>query len=124
MILLDSHAWIEYLAAGKLADKYAKYIEEANDENTITPAVVVYEVYKKIKQEKGEEKALEAYAQIKRTRITPLTEQLAMSAAEASLKLGLSKADAIIYATAENEKANLVTSDAHFKELENVEFIE
>lgn len=124
MIIIDSHGWIEYLAAGKLSDKYAKYIEEASYENTITPTVVVYEVYKKIKREKGEEKALEVYAQIMRTRVIPLTEELAMSAADASLKLGLSMADAIIIATAENEKATLVTSDAHFKGFENVEFIE
>ncbi len=55
MILLDSYGWIEYFAAGELADKYAKYVEQANEENTITPTIVIYEVYKKIKREKEEE---------------------------------------------------------------------
>lgn len=124
MILLDSYGWIEYFAEGKLADRYARYVEQANKENTITPTIVIYEVYKKIKREKGEEKALEAYAQITRTKIVPLTENLAMKAADVSLKFGLSMADAIVYATAKNEGAKLVTSDEHFKGFEDVEFID
>ena len=32
MILLDSYGWIEYFAAGEFADKYAKYVEQANEE--------------------------------------------------------------------------------------------
>ncbi len=126
MILLDSYGWIEYFdfAAGELADKYAKYVEQANEENTITPTIVIYEVYKKIKREKEEEKALEVYAQIMGTKIIPLTEGLAMSAADISLKFGLGMADAIVYATAKTERAKLVTSDEHFKGLEGVEFIE
>jgi predicted nucleic acid-binding protein len=124
LILLDSYGWIEYFAEGKLADRYARYVEQANKENTITPTIVIYEVYKKIKREKGEEKALEAYAQITRTKIVPLTENLAMKAADVSLKFGLSMADAIVYATAKNEGAKLVTSDEHFKGFEDVEFID
>jgi predicted nucleic acid-binding protein len=123
LILLDSYGWVEYFAAGKLAAKYEKYVEQATEENTITPTIVVYEVYKKIRREKGEEAGLEVYGQLTRTKIIPLNEELAIGAADVSLKLGLSMADAIIYATARSEKARLVTSDEHFKGLENVEFV-
>lgn len=124
MILLDSYGWIEYFAEGKLAGKYAKYVEQANAENTITPTIVIYEVYKKIKQERGEEVALKAYAQLLGTKLIQLNEALALIAADVSLKFGLGMADAIIYATAKKERAKLVTSDEHFKGLEDVEFIE
>lgn len=124
MILVDSYGWIEYFANGLLAEKYGKYIESASEENTVTPTIVVYEVYKKVKREKGEEKAMEAYAQIARTKIIPLDESLAMDAADFSLELKLGMADAIIYATAKREKAKIVTSDEHFKGLKDVELIQ
>ena len=37
--------------------KYVPFIEEADIENTVTPTIVIYEVYRKIKGLKGEEKA-------------------------------------------------------------------
>jgi predicted nucleic acid-binding protein len=89
----------------------------------VTPTIVVYEVYKKVRREKGEEMALEVYGQLARTRIVPLSEELAISAADLSLKLKLSMADSIIYASAKSEQARLVTSDEHFKGLEGVELI-
>jgi len=123
LILIDSYGWIEYFAEGPLADKYAQFIEEASPENTVTPTIVIYEVYRKIKRVKGEEKALEAYAQISRTRIIELTESLSLEAADISLKIGIGMADSIIVATAKAYKAEIITSDRHLKEVENVKFI-
>lgn len=123
MILIDSYGWIEYFAEGPLADKYAPFIEEANTENAVTPTIVIYEVYRKIKGLKGEEKALEAYAQISRTKIVELTPHLSLEAADISLKLGLGMADSIIVATAKAYNAQIITSDKHLKEIENVKFI-
>lgn len=124
MILLDSYGWIEYFTEGPLAGKYAKYVEDVNEENTVMPTIVVYEVYKKIKGEISEEKALEAYAQLMRAKVIPIDISLAIEAADFSLKLGLGMADAIIYAAAKREGTRIVTSDEHFKGLEDVEFIE
>ena len=123
MMLIDSYGWIEYFTDGPLADRYAPYIEEADEGNTITPTIVLYEVYKKIKGGRGEGEALEAYAQLSRTRIIPLTESLAMRAADISLEFKLGMADAIIVATAEAYDAVIVTSDKHLRGLRNVEFI-
>lgn len=124
-VLIDSYGWIEYFGDGQLAEKYARYIEKANTENYITPSVVLYEVYKKIKKEKNEEKALEAYAYIVTyTKISPLDERISINAAEKSLELGLGMADSIIIATAEYNNAKIVTSDKHLKELESVLYIE
>lgn len=124
MILLDSYGWIEYFGDGPLAGKYAKYVEAVREENTVIPTIVVYEVYKKIKGDISEEKALEAYAQLMRAKVISVDASLALEAADFSLKLGLSMADGIVYATAKREGAKLVTSDEHFKGLKDVEFIE
>ena len=123
MILIDSYGWIEYFAEGPLADKYSQFVEEASAENTVTPTIVIYEVFRKIKQMKGEERALEAYAQISSTRIVELTEPLSLQAADISLKIGLGMADSIIVATAKAYNAEIITSDRHLKEVGNVEFI-
>lgn len=123
-VLIDSFGWIEYFGEGSLAGKYAEYIEKANRREYFTPSIVIYEVYKKIKKEKSEEKALEACAYILAyTSIVYLTEKIALGAAEISLKRGLSMADAIIKATAELKNAEVITGDRHFKGLENVEFL-
>lgn len=124
MRLIDSYGWIEYFSDGPLAKKYAPYIEDVNENNTVTPTVVVYEVYKRLKKEKGEQVALEAYAQITRTRLVPLDDALALSAADTSLKMGLAMADAIVFTTAKTFSADLVTSDPDLKGLDGVRIIE
>ena len=122
MILVDSCGWLEYFCDGPLAEKYYSYLK--NLRTVITPTIVVYEVYKKIRKEKSEESALLAVAQIKETEIIPLTESLALSAADVSLAYTLPIADAMVYATGKTRKAKIITSDWHFKNLENVVFIE
>jgi predicted nucleic acid-binding protein len=123
LILIDSYGWIEYFGDGPLADSYAPFIEDADDKVTVTPTIVVYEVYRKIKSVKGEEKALEAYAQMARTKIVDLTSSLGLEAADISMSLKLGMADAIIVATAKAYNAQIVTIDQHLKNMDKVKFI-
>jgi len=123
LILIDSYGWIEYFADGPLADKYATFIEEADTQNTVTPIIVIYEVYKRIKSVKGEQKALEAYAQMSRTKIVELTSSISLKAADISITLDLGMADSIVVATARAYNAEVVTSNEHLKSLEEVKFI-
>lgn len=124
MKLIDSFGWIEYFSDGPLASKYAPYVEDVNENNTVTPTVVIYEVYKRLKKEKGEQVALEAYAQITRSKLVPLDDALALGAADTSLKTGLAMADAIVFTTAKSFSADLVTSDPDLKGLEGVHLVE
>lgn len=124
MKLVDSYGWVEYFSDGPRAKKYAPYIEDVNENNTVTPTVVVYEVYKRLKREKGEQVALEAYAQMTRSKLVPLDEDLALRAADISLKTGLAMADSIIYTTAKAYSAELVTSDKDLKGFDGIRFIE
>lgn len=47
-VLLDSSGWIEFLTGGPLAERYAPYLTSRYQ--LITPTIVLYEVYKKIKR--------------------------------------------------------------------------
>ncbi len=81
---------------------------------------MVFEVYRKVKRDKGEEKALEARAHLESTRIMNLDAYLSLAAADLSLKTGLGTVDSIIYATAAQYQARLITSDHHFQGLPSV----
>lgn len=123
MILIDSYGWIEYFAEGPLADNFAAFIEKADEKQTVTPSIIIYEVYKKIKSAKGEEKALEAIAQMPRTKIVDLTSSLCLKAADVRINLNLGMADAIIVATANEFEAQIITSDQHLKNIKGVKFV-
>lgn len=118
MNLIDSSGWLEFFTDGALSEKYFHFLDKTHE--LIVPSLVIYEVYKKIKNERSEEEALLAVAHMGRGKVVVLDDALAMSAADASLKYKLAMADAIIYATALQEKAKLITSDMHFSDLPGV----
>ena len=89
----------------------------------ITPTIVLYEVYKKLRRERKEEETLLVIAQIMKTKIVPLSEEISLLSAEVSLKHALPMADAIVYATALKETCPMVTSNPHFKGLEDVIYL-
>ena len=124
MNLIDSFGWIEYFAEGSLAQKYAQYIESATRENTVTPTIVVFEVYRRLKAKRGEQRALEAYAQLTGTRKVDLDDALALVAADIRLQLGLGMADAIVLATARRFGAQILTSDHHFEKIPEAKLIQ
>ena len=55
--------------------------------------------------------------------IAPLDTKIALSAAELCTRHKLATADAIVYATALEHKADLLTCDAHFDGLAGVTFV-
>ena len=121
MIVVDSSGWIEYFTEGPNARRYGRYLEKPSD--LVTPTIVLYEVYKLIKRERTEEEALLAAAQIQKTRMVPLSESLSLAAADLSLERRLAMADAIVYATAQAEGAELVTGDRDLKGLPGVTYL-
>lgn len=120
-ILMDSSGWIEYFTEGPLAERYAAYFSARHDR--IIPTIVLYEVYKIIKRERGEETALLISGQLSAGEVIQLTESIAYLAADMSLLHGLAMADAIVYATARDQEAQVVTGDADLKDLPGVIYI-
>jgi predicted nucleic acid-binding protein len=120
-VLVDSSGWIEFFTGGLLAERYAAYLTSRYQ--IVTPTIILYEVYKKIKREQGEETALVFAARLGTTQVVQLTESIALLAADLSLRHGLAMADAIVYATAKDQEAEIVTSDADLKDLPGVVYV-
>ncbi len=80
-------------------------------------SIEIYEVYKVIRRDHSEERALEAVAALQRAAIVPVDSSLALEAADLSLQHGLAMADSLVYATARRHNAKLVTGDADFEGL-------
>lgn len=120
-VLLDSSGWIEFFTGGPLAERYAAYLTPRY--KVITPTIVLYEVYKKIKRERGEETAILFAGRLHATHVVHLTESIAYLAADVSLRHGLAMADAIVYATGKDQEAAVVTGDADLKDLPGVIYV-
>jgi predicted nucleic acid-binding protein len=123
VISVDSYGWIERLTSGPKAPQYNRVIDAARPEEIVTSMAVVYEVYRKVKQAKGEQAALEVVATLSQTHVIPLDQSLCLEAADYSLELGLHFADALIYATARHFRVELYTGDEELRGLPGVHFI-
>ena len=121
MKIVDSSGWIEFATGGPLAERYMAHLKDPSQ--VITPSIVVYEVYKRLKRDSSESVADAVIAEMGKTRIIPLDDQIAIMAADTSLSLELPMADAIVYATAQAHQATLVTSDSDFKDLPGVLYL-
>ena len=121
MIVVDSSGWVEFFTDGVLADQYARRLR--NLQLVVTPAIVIYEVYKRLKRELGEDDALIAVSAMQRSRVVPISQELALAAADLSLQHGLAMADALILATAQSFDAELVTSDRDFERVVGVTYL-
>jgi len=121
MVIVDSCGWLEWFTDGRLADAYRKYL--ADQDNLLMPAIILYEVYKVLKREVGEEKALLAAGYMKNSPVIPLDETLALAAADVALQESLAMADAIIVAAARSRNCKIITSDSDLKNQPNVVYI-
>jgi len=121
MNVVDSSAWLEYFADGPNASAFAQAVE-ATDE-LIVPTICLYEVFKSVLRQRGESAALSAIALMRQGQMIPLTERIALLAADLSLQTRLPMADSVILATARLHRAHIWTQDADFDGLDDVTFV-
>jgi len=121
MNIVDSSGWLEYFADGSNAGLFAPAVE--NPAELIVPSVSLYEVFKRVLQQKDESQALKAVALMEQGTIVDLNAALALSAAKLSVDLKLPMADSIMLATARAFGAVLWTQDADFEGMEGVRYI-
>jgi predicted nucleic acid-binding protein len=121
MNVIDSSGWVEYFVNGPNARFFAPPIEDR--ENLIVPTICLYEVFKRVLSEFGEDKALETIGEMLSGTVIDLDRDIAIHAAHTSIELRLAMADSIIFATARRNDATLWTQDEHFKDLEGVKYI-
>jgi predicted nucleic acid-binding protein len=118
--LVDSSAWLEYFADGPNASFFESAITRKSE--LIIPTVVVFEVCKRVLQQRGEEEALRAVSVLHGGTIIALSVDLAVLAAGISYELKLPMADSLILATAQAHNAVIWTQDSDFRGLPNVKF--
>ena len=121
MNVVDSSGWLEYFADGPGADFFAGAIEDAD--NLVVPTICLYEVFKVVMIQRGEDAAIETAAAMQRGKVVDVDAAVALTGARLSARLRLPMADSLILATAAIHEATLWTQDADFEGLEGVEYL-
>ena len=116
---IDTWAWMEYFNGSQAGQRVKQLVE--GSEEICTPSLVLLEFKAKYLREKKPFEERVGFI-CKRTRIVPLSKEIALAAAEYKLK-GLHASDAIIYATARAVNSTLLTGDKHFTGMEHVEML-
>ena len=122
MNVVDSSGWLEYFADGPNVDFFAPPIEDTAQ--LIVPTISIYEVFKRVLQQRGEGEALQAIAVLAQGQVVELDTTLALDAARLSVEHKLPMADSIMLATAQAHDATLWTQDADFETVPGVKYIE
>ncbi len=87
------------------------------------PTIVQLELAKWLVRELGEDQADEVIAYTQKCIVVELDTRIALLAAELHRQHKLAAADAIVYATAQDQGAGLLTCDGHFSKLPGVIYL-
>ena len=120
MNIVDSSGWLEYFASGPNAEFFSEPIEEPSE--LLVPTISLYEVFKRVLQQRDESEALRAIAFMQSGEIIDLTSTIALHAAKISTELKIPMADSVMLATARESDAVLWTQDSDFEDLEDVRY--
>ncbi len=121
MNVVDSSGWLEYFADGANADFFEPSIRDV--ERLIVPTLNIFEVFKRISQQRGEGDALQAIAVMQQGTIVDLSVAIALDSARLSNEGRLPMADSIMLATARAHAAELWTQDSDFEGLDGVQYV-
>jgi len=116
MILVDSSAWLVLLSKGPLSYEVSKYMREGS-KSVIVPTVVLFEVYRKIAKTVSQDEGLAAVALISTYEIVDISREIALTAADLSIRYTLGMADSLVLAVAREYNAVLLTFDYDFHKI-------
>jgi predicted nucleic acid-binding protein len=120
MNIVDSSGWLAYFADEPNAEHF--FAPLSDSALLVVPTVTIYEVFKVILRESGENEALQAVVAMQKGTVVDMNTPLAIVASKLSLEHNLPMADSIILATAQEFKAILWTQDSDFKNINNVKY--
>lgn len=120
MNVVDSSGWLEYFANGLNADFFAPAIEDID--SLIVPSISIFEVFKRVLQQRGEGEAIQVVALMQQGQIVELDVSIALQAAKFTIDYKLPLADSMIFASAIAYETILWTQDADFDGLLNVQY--
>lgn len=116
--VVDTSAWIEWLVDSALGQRLGS--EFPDKPNCIVPTIVQLELSKWLVRELDEDQADQVLAYTQKCVVVPLDTTIALLAADLHRSCRLATADAVVYATARRQGAELLTCDAHFDGLPGV----
>jgi predicted nucleic acid-binding protein len=122
MRVIDTSIWIEIYRGSGLGRRHLPLLSAPDA--IVVPTIVQYEIFKWLSRERTAEEATLAITFTGECRVQELTTEIALLAAELAAIHRLHTTDAIIFASAQLQKAALVTCDAHFKDLPGVAYFE
>jgi predicted nucleic acid-binding protein len=118
--VVDSSAWLEFFAGGPNAGRFAAPI--ASPASLLVPTLSIYEVFKRILQQRGDDDALQAVAIMEQGQVVDLDRSIALAAARISIDHDLPLADSVMLATARSVQATFWTQDADFQGIDGVKY--
>jgi predicted nucleic acid-binding protein len=121
MNVVDSSGWLEFFADGPNADFFAPAIQDIKQ--LVVPALSIFEVFRRILQQRGEGEALQAIALMQQGTVVELTSNVALEAAKLSLEEKLPLADSIMLVTARAYDATMWTQDSDFENISGVNYV-
>jgi predicted nucleic acid-binding protein len=119
--VVDSSGWLEFFADGPNAGVFAPVIQRTAELAVLT--ISLYEVFKRVFQQRGEGNALVAVTMMQQGKVIDLDATLALNAAKIAADAKLPMADAIMLATARALGATFWTQDADFAEIKGVRYV-
>jgi len=118
--VVDTSAWIEWLLGSPTGKRLGRELPDRTQ--CVVPTIVQLELAKWLTRELDEDRADQVIAYTQLCVVAPLDTRIALLAAELHRQYKLATADAIVYATAQDHGADLLTCDAHFAKLPNIAY--
>lgn len=118
MRVIDTAAWIEWLVGSPLGKRLGKEVPARQE--CVVPTLVQLGLAKWLARETDETRTDQAMAYTQKCVVVPMDTRIALRAAECCRIDKLATADAIVFATALETDADVLTCDAHFANLPGV----
>ena len=119
--IIDSYAWVEYFKGSEQGEVAKDFIE---NKNSATSVITIAELSEKYERE-GKDFKEDFDFILSQTKIIQLNSEIALLSGKINYEnkkkiKNWGMADAIILATAKNNKSKVVTGDEHFRNLDSV----
>lgn len=118
--VIDSSAWLEYLANGPNAGEFAPVIEALD--RLVVPALVITEVLRRLDALGRGHAVPQVLAHMRQGQVIVFDDRLAVDAAVVGRQHRLALADSVVYATALAVEGVVWTQDEDFQSLAQVEY--
>ena len=97
-------------------------IEPTRERSLLVPSLSLFEVFKRVSQQRSEDDALRAVAVMEQGSVVDLDRATAIEAVRLSILHGIAMADSVMLATAQRLRATLWTQDSDFDGLPRVKY--